>query len=354
MRKIVLWVLSILVVLSGFPARAAEWKLISQVEIPDGGGSSGWINQLALHPSEPNVFYVATEDAGVLVSEDGGSSWCSRWRAKREGLTAESAEGVTGFRVKCLAIDPTEPGLVYAGMDKLGVFKSTDSGVSWTEMNEILMDTYIRSIVIHPARPDVIYLGTYGGGVYRRPVEAPGWEEITQGMRNTYVNALVMLPENPDVMYAATNGGISKTIDGGENWVTVNKGLTTGYMPCLAVDPANANVLYAGSDGRGLFKSEDGGNNWLSVGGDIWMTEALPGYMAAVVSSVAVNPVKPSIVYAANSSGVFRSADSGQNWVQINSGLTSADIKSLTVTATEPVTIYAGTADSKMFAYIEE
>ncbi len=219
-------------------------------------------------------------------------------------------------------------------------------------MNEKLMDTYTRAIVIHPARPDVIYLGTYGGGVHRRSVGASRWEEITQGMKNTYVNALVMVPEDPDMMYAVTNGGISKTTDGGESWITVSNGLTTGYMLCLAVEPGNTDVLYAGSDGKGLFKSEDGGDNWLSVGGDIWMTEALTGIRAAVVSAVVVNPVNTTIVYAANSSGVFRSADSGQTWIQINTGLTSHQIKSLTVTTTMPVTIYAGTADGKIFAYI--
>ena len=73
-----------------------------------------------------------------------------------------------------------------------------------------------------------------------------------------------------------------------------------------------------------------------------------------LVSSLAVNPVNTAIVYAGNPSGVFRSTDGGQNWEQINTGLTNTEIKSLTVTSTEPVVIYAGTADGKLSAYTEE
>ena len=60
------------------------------------------------------------------------------------------------------------------------------------------------------------------------------------------------------------------------------------------------------------------------------------------------------IVYAGNPSGVFRSADSGQTWEQIDTGLSNTEVKCLTVSSAEPVTVYAGTADGKLFAYVEE
>lgn len=347
-------ILGILALILCFSTNAAEWQFVSDVKAREGDGSSGWINQIAIHPTKPGVFYAATENAGVLLSKDGGKNWVSRWQAKRMGLTADSAEFVSGYRVKCIEIDPVKKDVIYAGMDKQGIYKSSDAGVNWTEINEMLMDTYIGAISIHPARPDFIYLGTYGGGMYRRSAEASDWEEIVQGMRNTYVTDLVISTKNPDIMYVSTNGGISKTTDGGSNWITVNNGLTTGYMLCLAISPDSPDILYAGSDGRGLFKTTDGGENWFSVGGEIWMTETLPGNMALVASVVAVNPVNTEIVYAANSSGVFRSADAGKSWTQINTGLTNTDIKSLTVTSKKPVRVYAGTADGQIFAWTEE
>jgi len=351
------WVLCALVVVFCFSAQAAEWKLVAEWPAGRGEGPSGWINQLVFHPSRPNVFYAATEGAGVLVSEDGGSTWTPR----NEGLTGAEEGTVSGYHVRCLAIDPAKSGVMYAGMAAFGVFKTTDDGANWSMMSEMLGDTFTKVMAIHPAKSDTLYLGTDGGGMYRRSSGSAEWEEIVEGMKNTYVKALVMDPKNPDVIYVGTDGGISKTTNGGDSWVNLNSG--PRYVLSLAIDPENTKVLYAGTDGGGLFKTEDGGDNWVSVGGDIWMTKgiedefALPGEEAKLtpmVSSLVVNPVNTAIVYAGNPSGVFRSADSGQNWVQVSAGLTSTEVKSLAVTSTEPVTVYAGTADGKLFAYTED
>lgn len=358
------WTICILMVLFCFLAQAAEWKLVA--EWPrgrgggpggPGGGPRGWINQLVLHPTKPGVFYAGTEGAGVLVSEDSGKTWVPR----NEGLT-EAAEGtVSGYHIRCLVINPANPEIMYAGMAAFGVFKSDDGGVSWTAMNEMLGDTFTKVLGIHPAKPDVLYLGTDGGGMYRRSTGAAEWEEIISGMRNTYIKAMVMDAIDPNVIYVGTDGGVSKTTDGGDNWVNLQSG--PRYVLSLAIDPENGKVVYAGTDGSGLFKTEDGGDNWVSLGGDIWLAKGIadefapPGEEAAttlLVTSLAVNPVSTSIVYAANPSGVFRSADGGQTWEKINTGLTNTDIKSLTVTSAEPITVYVGSADGKLFAYTEE
>ena len=348
------WVLCVLVVVFCSSAQAAGWKLIAE-----GSRGGGWVNQLVIHPTNPKILIAATEGAGVLVSEDGGSTWA----AKNEGLT-EAAEGtVSGYHVRCLTIDSTRPGVMYLGMAAFGVFKTDDDGATWKPMNERLGDTFTKVMAIHPDKPDIVYLGTDGGGMYRYKISSPEWEEIIEGMKNTYIRALVIDPKNPNVMYVGTNSAISKTTNGGDSWAPAGNGLTSRYDLCLAMDPKNTNVLYTGTDGAGLFKTEDGGENWVAVGGEIWMTKstadefAVPGeelQPAPLVSSVVVNPVNTDIVYAGNPSGVFRSADAGQTWEQINAGLSNTEVKSLTVTSAAPVTVYAGTADGKLFAYTEE
>ncbi len=350
------WIICILVALFCFSAQAAEWELVA--EWPRGrGGPRGWINQLVLHSAKPGVFYAGTEGAGVLVSEDSGSTWVPR----NEGLTMAAEGTVSGYHIRCLVINPANPEVMYAGMAAFGVFKTGDSGVSWTTMNEMLGDTFTKVMGIHPARPDVLYLGTDGGGMYRRNTGSAEWEEIIEGMKNTYIKAMVMDASDPNVIYVGTDGGVSKTTNGGDNWVNLQSG--PRYVLSLAIDPKNGKVVYAGTDGSGLFKTEDAGDNWVSLGGDIWLARGLadefapPGeevVMTPLVTSLAVNPVNTSIVYAANPSGVFRSADGGQTWEQINTGLTNTDIKSLAVTSAEPVTVYVSTADGKLFAYTEE
>lgn len=273
-----------------------------------------------------------------------------------------AAEGtVSGYHIRCLVINPANPEIMYAGMAAFGVFKTDDGGVSWEAMNEMLGDTFTKVMGIHPAKPDVLYLGTDGGGMYRRTTGSAKWEEIIKGMKNTYIKAMLMDSTDPNLIYAGTDGGVSKTTDGGDNWVNLQSG--PRYVLSLAIGPENGKVVYAGTDGSGLFKTEDGGDNWVSLGGDIWLAKGIadefapPGEEAAttlLVSSLAVNPVNTSIVYAANPSGVFRSADGGQTWEQINTGLTDTDIKSLVVTSAEPVTLYVSTSDGKLFAYTEE
>jgi photosystem II stability/assembly factor-like uncharacterized protein len=333
---------------------AAEWKLVA--ESPAG---RGWINDLLILPDKPGVFYAATEGAGLLISEDSGKTWVP----KNEGLT-EAAEGtVSGYHVRCIAVVPNNTKIMFVGMAAFGVFKSVDGGENWEPANNLLGDTFTKVMGIHPKKPDTVYLGTDGGGMYRRKVDVDEWEEIIEGLRNTYIKAMAMNPKNADIIYVGSNSGVSKTTNGGDSWVSVSNGLTSRYILALGIDPKNTNVLYAGCDGGGLCKSEDGGENWVGIGGDVWMTKstadefAVPGeepLPVLLVSSVAVNPYNSAIVYAANPSGVFRSSDGGQNWEQINAGLTNTEIKCLTVAPKEPVTVYVGTADGKLFSYTEE
>jgi photosystem II stability/assembly factor-like uncharacterized protein len=351
--------------------QAAEWKVLYDVAQRGPGGppqgasampqgvSLGWANQIIIHPTKSNVIYAATEGAGFVVSEDGGKSWVP----KNQGFTAAEEGTVSGIQIRCIAIDPNKPDTIYAGMAAFGVYKTTDAGNKWDTVSDTLEDTFTKALAIHPAKTDTVYLGTDGGGIYRYNVQANEWVESVKGLKNTYIKAIVMDPKNPKLIYVATDGFIGNTIDGGDNWKVLSNGLTNRYTLCLTMDPKDSKVLYAGTDGGGLFKTSDGGEKWEAVGGDIWMTKpaaedlVAPGAdveTTSVTSSVVVNPANSSIVYAANASGVFRSADAGQTWAQINTGLTSTVIKNLAVNNTKPVIVYASTSDGKFFAYTEE
>ena len=335
---------------------ASEWKLLT--EAPR-GVPVGWVNQLLVHPSKSNILYAATEGAGFLVSEDGGTTWVP----KNQGFTAAEEGTVSGYQIRCIAINPVKPEIIYAGMAAFGVFKSTDGGNSWNDISATLGDTFTKVLTIHPAKPDTVYLGTDGGGIYVYDSKNDEWEEIVNGLKNTYIKAMVIDPKDPNTIYVATDGGIFKTTNGGQSWAQSSNGITTRYTICLAIDPKNPKTLYAGTDGGGLFKTEDGGNNWTAIGGDIWMAKPLTDDLGApgadmeatpIVSSIVVNPSDTNIVYAANQTGVFRSSDGGKTWSKINEGLTSVVVKSLAVNPAKPVTVYASTSDGKLFAYKEQ
>lgn len=337
-------------------AQAAEWQLVFSA--PQ-GLPSGWINQLSIHPTKSNIFYAATEGAGFIVSENEGKSWIP----KNQGLTTAEEGTVSGFQVRCMALDPVNPDTIYIGMAAFGVFKSTDAGNTWKDINSTLEDTFTKVLIMHPKNTNTVYLGTDGGGVYRYDVANDEWLESISGLKNTYIRALVFDPNDAKTIYVATDGGVSKTADGAEKWVPASNGLTSRTVFCLAIDPKNPKVLYAGTETGGLFKTSDSGANWEAVGGDIWTAKLIMEGLAAptddipstpMVTSIAVNPVNTSIVYAANPNGVYRSADAGKTWEQINTGLTNTTVKSLAVSNSQPVRLYAGTSDGKLFMYKED
>ncbi len=76
------------------------------------------------------------------------------------------SNGPEGHTVFALAIDPATPSTLYAGTFGGGVFKSTDSGGSWSAVNTGLTNTSVRALAIDPATPSTLYAGTLGGGVF--------------------------------------------------------------------------------------------------------------------------------------------------------------------------------------------
>ncbi len=337
-------------------AQSAEWKLLS--EAPR-GVPIGAINQIVVHPTKPNVLYIGTEGIGFLASEDGGKTWVPR----NQGFTMAEEGTVSGFQIRCIAIDPSKPDTIYAGMAAFGVFKTTNAGAKWEDISSTLEDTFTKVLGIHPAKTDTVFLGTDGGGVYRYDVAQNEWTEKVKGLKNTYIRALVIDPKDPKIIYVGTDGGVAKTINGAESWTVISNGLTSRYVLCLAIDPKDPKVLYAGTDGGGLFKTTNAGEKWEPIGGDIWLAKPSTEYLAVpsgdvestlIVSSVIVNPINTSIVYAANNTGAFRSPDGGKTWEKINTGLTSTAIKCLVIGGDKTITLYAGTSDGKMFAYTEE
>jgi photosystem II stability/assembly factor-like uncharacterized protein len=114
-----------------------------------------------------------------------------------------------------LAIDPTNPQVLYAGTDGDGVFKTTDGGASWSAASSGLTYFYILSLAIDPTNPQVLYAGTDGCGVFKTTDGGSSWSEASSGLANSNVLSLAIDPSNPQLLYAGTDGGVFKTTNGG-------------------------------------------------------------------------------------------------------------------------------------------
>ncbi len=135
-------------------------------------------------------------------------------------------------------------------------------------------------------------------------------------------------PSAPATLYALTNGGVFKTMNGGSNWT---ESFVGRFVSALAIDPSASATLYAASGG--IFKSTDGGVSWTSTSTGLISTVAL-----------AIDPSATETLYVGTlDGGVFKSTDAGSTWTAFNAGLRNPTVNALTIDASTPARIYAGT-----------
>jgi photosystem II stability/assembly factor-like uncharacterized protein len=300
------------------------------------GDSSDTITSIALHPTNPNIVYVATNDA-VYKTRDGGESW-------------EQFPTFSSRRITTLAIDPQLPATVYTGTMGDAVYKSPDGGQHWLPHNVGLKEhvSYVNQFVFHPVRTEIIYLATTVG-VFRTTDGGRIWKEQMAGMKEVHiVVALAMDPKNPHLLYAGTTGGSYRSRDGAVSWQKVNSGLIPEEVldasmalgvNQLVVDPVDSMIVYAGTT-NGLFKTTDQADSWTRIG------QALPDQY---ISGLVIHPTQHSILYIGGRAGVQKSADGGRNWQAMNKGLATLNIRTLVMSPRDPQLLYAGTNGSGLY-----
>ena len=123
------------------------------------------------------------------------------------------------------------------------------------------------------------------------------------------VNDLAFQPRSSQVLYAAVTGGVYKSQDAGATWAWAGSGLDPkAQTPSVAVDPVRPNIVYA-SQGD-LFRSTNGGRSW-----------ELRRIGVSYCYQVAVHPRSSGTVFAATTSGIYRSANGGAAWSRVSQGL---------------------------------
>ncbi|MCE1164215.1 MAG: T9SS type A sorting domain-containing protein [Bacteroidetes bacterium] len=148
-----------------------------------------------------------------------------------------------------------------------------------------------------------------------------------QFTNNNYIsgrtNSIAFHPTNPNIIYiAAAQGGVWKTTDGGINWISVTDNLSTLACGDIVIDKNNPNVLYLGTGelnysgdsqyGNGIFKTTNGGASWTQV--------ATVAQVGNKCSYMAIDPSNSDIVYMAGNNGLFKSTNAGANWTNTNAG----------------------------------
>jgi photosystem II stability/assembly factor-like uncharacterized protein len=257
----------------------------------------GHVHALAVNPQTKELFLGARP---IYRSTDNGKSWTAI-----EGIPkSEERANITS-----VAIDPTDPQVMYATGHGVGVVKSTDGGTTWSSASSGLGGVSSEGFAIDGKDPKTLYVWVLGTGLYRSTDAGGSWQRVDDGPKKQEIRSLASVNSPTGMggiwLYAGLNTGVMKSPDCfcGWDWLP-NEGLPEGRVYSLAVDPSNPKVVYAGLR-EGVFKTTDGGQSWTQV------TDQVED---AVVT---VNAGNPNEVYAVGADGrlVF-SADAGERWTK--------------------------------------
>jgi photosystem II stability/assembly factor-like uncharacterized protein len=251
-----------------------------------------------------------------------------------------------GGRSTAVAGVPSNPTLFYLGTTGGGVWQTTNSGESWTNISDGFFEAgSIGAIDVSLSNPQVIYVGTGsacprgnvspGVGMYKSSDAGKTWKHI--GLRSSgTIGRIVVHPTNPDLVYVAVLGnmfapskdrGVYRSKDGGTTWQQVHAISDRTGAVDLTMDPKNPDVLIAamwtterkpwtiesGSTEAGLFRTANGGDTWTKLGG------GLPDTVMVGRIGVSISPADPRRVYAQieagnDLGGVYVSRDGGLTW----------------------------------------
>ncbi len=297
--------------------------------VSDGFLDNGNIGALDVADSDPNIIYAGTGSAsirgnvsvgtGVWKSTDAGASW------RYIGLPESGAIGK-------LVVHPTNPNVVYVAAlghpfgknSERGVYRTSDGGVTWQHVLALNDSTGAVSIVMSPDNPRELWAGMWRaerkpwtiisggpeGGLYRSRDAGDTWTKVAGGLPTGVVGkvGVTQSPADPNRLWvlieAEPDGGLYRSDDRGETWTRVNTDARVRgrgfYYTHVRADPVRREVVYVMN--VPLLRSTDGGATFATVPvphgdtHDIW-----------------INPLHPDI---------FALADDGGTVVTLNGGRT--------------------------------
>ena len=249
---------------------------------------SGRISDIAIHPTNRSLWYVAVGSGGVWKTENAGTTWTPIF------------DNQSSYSIGCLTLDPNNPEVVWVGTGEnvsgrhvgfgVGVYKSLNGGKTWTNMG-LSKSEHIARILVDPRNSNTVFVAAEGPlwssggerGLYKSADGGKTWTLALEISKDTGVTSAELDPKNPDLIYAAAyerrrsvaafmGGGpesaIYKSEDAGKTWRKLTVGLPAGDKGKigLAVSPIDPRVVYAtveaGPEEKGFYRSADRGESW--------------------------------------------------------------------------------------------
>jgi photosystem II stability/assembly factor-like uncharacterized protein len=322
---------------------------------------AGWdIYHLKGSPVDPNRLY-ASQTSGwfgqvIQRSSDGGKTWepvGNKFEYDGETGTHQWYDGTPHpwefKRVWHLEPSLTDPDTVYAGIEDAALFRSSDGGQTWQELNGLrghgsgsrwqpgAGGMGLHTILLDHNNPDRIFIAISAAGVFRTDDAGKNWRPMNRGLKSQYipdpnadvgfcVHRIAMHGSRPNVLFMQLHWDVMRTDDAGESWQEVSGNLPTDFgfpIDVHAHEPDTVYVVPIKSDSEHyppegklrVYRSRSGGNEWEGL------TNGLPQsdcYVNVLRDAMAVDSLDSCGVYFGTTGGqVYASPDGGDHWAPI-------------------------------------
>ncbi len=278
------------------------------------------VQDLVFDPQDNNAIYLASAGSGLFYTWDGAQSWkyvdslgmgsinsvaidykykCTLYAALQNRIwksidcarswKSQYVETRPDIYVSAVAVDPANSNIVYGGLSRGDLIKSTDGGATWSTIHRF--NNKITKILIHPANSKMIFAAMQNDGLWKSKDAGATWIDLRPKMdKFSGTNEIYDLDIDKDakVMYLTSIYGVVVSDDLGESWRKIDLLTPPGsvHIYSFAVNPNNARQIYY-STASTFYSSFDGGKNWA--------TKKLPASRAG--SALLVDPKNSSLLY---------------------------------------------------------
>jgi len=277
--------------------------------VRDGLHGESRVYGLTVHPTEPRTVFAGAED-GIYKSRDGGQSF------------THLDSPMNASDVWKIAIDPADPDIIFAGTRPAALYRSTDGGRNWRKLPAEIVEECpnvgtprVTALTVDPSDPRVVWAGIEVDGVRRSTDGGENWSRITNGIYDLDIHDIAVTVYGATTVLTSTPGEIFASADRGESWqgLGIRDQFSLRYCRGLAQKADDPETLFAatgngaaGSTGA-IQRSRDGGRSWQK--------QTLPVEPNSPIWAFATHPADPGVIVACSHYGeLYLTRDAGDSW----------------------------------------